>query len=181
MSPFHKEVVRLTPLMREAEEAHSDFKAHWKMGVGSMGWEDFKKTEVYDRKLQTFWDAQRRLEKAEGPILESVRAGSCEGVWSALAYLSVRQRPFRSGYMTQRLVRALKKVSLGEEERRILRGILLDRLTWPWSQPRELWGLITRIRTQELDTEIRQLAQDDRGHVHRRARAVVSRYGLGKQ
>jgi len=179
MNSVQDEVERLTPLMRDAEQAHRDFKAHWTQGAESMGWRTYKQTEVYGRTLEKYQDAQRRLEEAEGQILRSVQTGTREGVWSALAYLSIRHRPFRSGYLTQRLARALKKLHLGEEEGRILQGILLDRLTWPWAQPRELWGLIPGVRTPKLAAEIRSLTDDDRRYVQRRAFDVISRFHLG--
>jgi hypothetical protein len=170
MGTFSEEVERLTPLMRVAEEAHRDHQESWKAN---------KDREIFDRTLSAFWKAQRELEGVEGAVLESARAGHRQGVISALAYLSIRLFPFRSGYMSQKLARALKRAPLEETDRHILRRILLDRLTWPGSQPRDLWGLIPAVRTPELAAGIRSLTDDERRYVQKRAFDVISRYGLG--
>lgn len=181
MVTFNDEVERLAPLLRAAEDAHRHHQSHRKGGTAYAGIEAAKKTETFEKNLSSFWDAQHRLEAAERAILESVRAGNREGVSSALAYLSIRQRPFRSGYMSLKLARALKKIPLGDADRHLLRGILLDRLTWPWSQPRDLWRLIPLVRTPDLFAAMEVLTDDDRNYVKERALAVLGRFGPGSR
>lgn len=174
MSTFDGEASRLRPLLREAADLHQEFKARWDEGAASMGATAYKETAVYGQTLERFNAAQKRLEAASLPILEALRAGDVEAVVAALAFLSLKYRPFRSGYLSQQIARALKKVELSAEEKRILRRILLDRLTWTWSQPRDLWRLIPGLRTPEFDASLRSLAEHPDPHVRKRAMSVAS-------
>ena len=165
--------MRLSPLMKEADERHREFRARWDEGAASLGWQAYKKTEIYEQTLERYYAAQKRLEEVSGPILESLREGRAEAIVPALAYLAVPHRPFRSGYLTQRLARALKKFRLGPEVKETLRKIILDRLTWPWSQPRDLWRLIPSLRTPTFYSSIRLLADHRDRYVQDRVRRVV--------
>jgi hypothetical protein len=172
---FEEERRRLTPLLREAESRHAEFKTHWNEGTSAMGWKAYKATETYRRTLDAFHEARKKLESTSESILTLLRKGDRNALSSALAYLSIRHRPFRSGYVSQQFVRALKKFSLGEAEKEILRRILIDRMTWLWAQSRELWGLMRGLETPAFNAALEALADHPESFVRDRIRRVLPR------
>jgi hypothetical protein len=77
--------------------------------------------------------------------------------------------------VSQQFVRALKKFSLGEAEKEILRRILIDRMTWLWAQSRELWGLMRGLETPAFNAALEALADHPESFVRDRIRRVLPR------
>lgn len=173
MTSFIEEVRRLAPLLRDSDEKNRDFREHIATRSEETEWEAFKNTQAYKSKLNAFWEAQNRLEAVAELITSQIRAGSQDGLLGALAFLSIRQKPFRSGYMSQKLARAVKKAHLGEEEKGILRQVLLDRMTWPWSQPRDLWKLVRRVRTPDFELVLHSMSSHERSYVRVRSLEAI--------
>lgn len=109
-------------------------------------------------------------------IVEGLRQSRESEVDRALAFLSVRYRPHRSGYACNRIARALKKAPLDEDRRELLRRILLDRVTWPWASATSLWHWIPQLRTPSFDAALRKLAEGDVPWLRDRAGLIVRRY-----
>lgn len=154
---YRLEVKLLTPLFLEAHEANLAFKRSHET-------------------LPRFQDSHRRLEEAIRPAQESIRAGRTEGVDRALAYLSIRLRPHRSGYTSAALARALRHVSLEDRHVRLLREIILDRATWPWASVRDLWRWIPRLRTPDFENALRALSEHKTPWIARRAWRLIREF-----
>jgi hypothetical protein len=166
----------LTPLFHEADDAHRTFKAHWSGQTHRPDWEEFKNTEAYRKLLDRFWASQRSLDDAILPAIESLRAGKAEAIDRALAYLSIRLRPHRSGYICTRIARALRHAPLDERHLHHLRRILLDRITWPWASVGDLWKWIPRVRTPDFDHALQLLCNHDSAWVSTRATRLAKNY-----
>ena len=179
-SAYQRDVRKLGPLLLQAEEAHARFTAHWKQGVRTLGWQSYKETEEYDRLLERHHATQKRHEEAIEPTLDALRRGELKAIETALAYLAVKARPFRSGYMSARIARALRRVTLEETHRSILRGIILDRLCWPWASVVALWRWIPTLKTPDFEAAIRALEDHEVPWIRTRVRGVIARYGEGK-
>ena len=179
-SAYQREVRRLGPLLREAEEAHARFTAGWNQGSRTLGWESYKGTEECGRLLERHHATQKRHEEAIEPTLEALRRGELKAIETALAYLAVKARPFRSGYMSARIARALRRVTLEETHRSILRAIILDRLCWPWASVVALWRWIPTLKTPVFEASLRALADHEVPWIRTRVRDVIARYVEGK-
>ncbi|MBI3858296.1 MAG: hypothetical protein HY293_21645 [Planctomycetes bacterium] len=173
---FRQEVEFLTPLFKEAEDAHRDFTARWSSGENRLGVKGYKETEEYLESLARFHSAQGRLEEAIRPALDHLSAGRPEKIHRALAYLSIRLRPHRSGYTGGALARALKRVPLEDSHLDHLRKIILDRATWPWASVRGLWRWIPRLRTPDFENALRSLSQDKTPWIARRVSRLIREY-----
>ncbi len=173
---YQREVRKLGPLLLEAEEAHARFTAAWKQGVRTLGWESYKKTEEYGRLLERHHASQKRLEGEIGPSLEALRNGDPAPIEAGLAYLAVKARPFRSGYTSASMARALRRATLEESHRAILRGILLDRLRRPWASVLELWRWIPTLKTPDFEASLRALADHEVPWIRTRVQRVIRRF-----
>ena len=175
-SAYRRELLRMRPLLQEAEEAHSRFTAGWKEGSRTLGWESYKKTEEYDRLLDRHYATQKRHEEEIEPALDALRTGDLKAIETALAYLAVKARPFRSGYTSTHVVRALRRVTLEETHGSILRGIILDRLCWPWASVVALWRWIPTLKTPDFEASLRALADHEIPWIRTRVQRVTRRF-----
>jgi len=165
---FEAEVARLTPLFQRAEREHRDLTALFKASG--------KSAPGYDDLLGRLRDDTRELEAIAERIRNGLREADAKAADAALAFLSVRARPFRSGYACAKIARSLKKAALNPERKALLRKILLERLTWPWSHTPDLWRCYPAVRTPETDAAVRALAESPTSFIARRARRLLESY-----
>ncbi|MEZ5823311.1 MAG: hypothetical protein R3C97_00750 [Geminicoccaceae bacterium] len=85
-------------------------------------------------------------------------------------FLSVDPVFFRSGYRKERLLRMLKPLDLAEDEKAILRQIILRRVhTGALREFRLFCKLMPKIRTDEFLAELRTASRSADGNIKRRA------------
>lgn len=166
---FKLEVQRLLPLFAEAERDHEVYTSAWASGHLC--------DSERDRLLTRHRASTEIVENEAAAICDGLVAGRPEAVNSALAFLSIRHKPFRSGYACARIARRLKRAALDESQRGIFREIILDRLSWPWGHTPDLWRCYPALRTAASDSLLRQLAESPTPFIARRAMGLLARLG----
>ena len=119
----------------------------------------------------------RALEQEANTAFIGLGEGKTEAIETALAYLAIRRKVFRSGYSCTRLARRLKRAALTEIQKGILRTLLLDRLTWPWGHTPDLWRCYPAVRTPEGDLALKALAKSSKSWIARRAQGILKSLG----
>jgi hypothetical protein len=162
-------IARLRPLFERAEREHRELKElHTTSGPAS---------PAYKALLTRFLADTRALETTGAEIIDGLRRNKPEAADAALAFLFIRARPYRSGYACARIARALKRASLSDEQVAALRGVILDRLTWPWAHTPDLWRCYPRVRTTESDTALREVAASGSALAAKRAKSLLGKFG----
>lgn len=115
----------------------------------------------------------KALEQEADSAFIRLGEGKTEAVETALAFLAIRRKVFRSGYSCTRLARRLKRAALNEIQQGILRTLLLDRLTWPWGHTPDLWRCYPAVRTPEGDLALKALAKNPNSWIARRAMRIL--------
>lgn len=168
---YEQERARLGPLLKLAEERHRILKDAFAAAVAASGIKTYNPVL-----LDSLNAAQKPYEEAGEQIVDYLQGGNPGIVPSALAFLSLRHRPFRSGYLCQRMWRGLRKFDLAGEDKERLRGILLDRLAWPWSQSRDMLRWIPSLATPAFAASLRALLDDERRYVRSRVERIISEF-----
>ena len=110
-----KEFERLFAICERAKHVHKD---GWNRNYPTMGL-DYKRTSEYNTNVEEFW-------RAFGAIDEKIYPVPTDYLDTALAYLAVPTRHFRSGYNKEEICQHLKHVPLKDENKQTIRRIWAD-------------------------------------------------------
>ena len=163
----------LHPRMAEAQEADRVFHDEWKKGSEELGWRKYKLTDRYGTTLDRFRTLTDGLARTVADAIPKAQAGERPGILLLLAFLSFPGRFFRSGYTKATIARALKKVSLEDEAKTLLREILIASFTWAGPEFKVLRGWIPRLLTPEFRAQIQALSASEDPKTRRRAERVM--------
>ncbi len=122
ISKINNAIDELKPLFKAANEAHSLFRQHWDEHFPKEG-QAYKNTELYNTDLARFRKTNDRVSAKINVVLDELRQGIVTNVNYAIAYVSVPDRHFGSGYMKQRLFRVFKRIELNKDQKEHLRNI----------------------------------------------------------
>lgn len=91
------------------------------------------------------------------------------------AYIDTDPQFFRSGYILERLLRRIKRLTLTEAEKAALRALILRRIHHrAWRNFRDICRLIPRIQTQEFRASVWAALRDEDPGVRHRATLALS-------
>jgi len=173
---YQERVRHLHPHMKEAEEADREFHQEWDAGVEAQGVQKYKQSSRYKSTLARFSSVTRNLQEMVDSSIRKAQDGDSKSSVFLLAYMGYPGRFFRSGYTKARIARALKRVSLDEGLKSLLRDILLGSFSWAGGEFKVFREWIPRLRTPEFMDRIKTLSQAEDAKTRRRAEQVIQRF-----
>lgn len=133
-------------------------------GESRAAWDEWKKAtaafHTYEHPVFLLWQVE---------ILASIRAGERNSVEGALAFLEADPFFFRSGYLKEKVLHALKRAPLAERDEARLQMIVLRAVEGRFKREFAFYArLIPRLRTAQFETDLRATAKRARFANHAR-------------
>ena len=127
--------------------------------------ETFKRRDKSDKDWDEWRHATRAFHTYESPVfqlwrretLDALRAGDRDAIEGALAFLEADPYFFRSGYLKETILRALKRAPLNGRDEARLQMIVLRALEGRYKREFKFYArLIPRLHTSQFEAELRQ-------------------------
>lgn len=165
----------LAPLIGAANETKKKTDENHKKIYSGLGTK-YKNTQEYKDTISLFYKAHYQIDHRIGDAIERLKSGDRSSMPTILAYLSIAERYFRSGYTKEEIIKQLKNIELTAEEKEILKKILLEQFVSAGSEFNEFVKLYPILHDQELLTEIKNLETHNKDYVIQRVARILELY-----
>ncbi len=167
INSFEKKVKELEVKFLEAKNSYDNFQK-----VNSEFSKGRKSLNDYQNELKIFKLKTDAINNIVYLALEELKGGDKSQIVTLLAYLSIRERYFRSGYIKEKICKALKKVDFNNEEQQLLTKIIVDNITTAGREFGELIKLVPKVKKQEILTMINELKNTDQDYIQKRINKI---------
>ena len=121
-------------------------------------------------------DFERKREFLDQMInygLETLKTGDLSQLPLLVGFLKHKGRYFRSGYLREKICLALRKVNLNEEQKEVIRELILMGLITYRREFRELSYLVPKVYNAEFEKIIRSLENHPEEYVRKRVKHLL--------
>lgn len=160
----------LVSAYEEASKADEIFHGHLKEGTKGRNIKEYKTTETYQKTLVDFKSAQARIESIVDEIMSDLNKNI--GLERACAYLSIKQRHFRSGYFKESILRKFKKIKLSTEQKEMLGEIILDQIDHAGREFADFVKLIPHIKNADFINKVNSYNNEDNSYIKTRLKKI---------
>lgn len=160
---FDKKVNELSLKFDEAKNSYNNFRK-----INSEICKGKKNLSDYQKELNLFKLKTDAINTIVYLALKELKEGDKSQIATLLAYLSIKERYFRSGYIKEKICKALKKVEFNNEEQQLLTKIIVDNITNAGREFSELIKLVPKVKKQEILSMIDELKNTDQDYIQKR-------------
>lgn len=106
------------------------------------------------------------------PALKEIKQGNKTNLDVIIAYLRVKERYFRSGYLKSRIARSIRKLRFEDNEKKELAKVIIDSINASGEEFKEIAKLVPYAYHNKLENDIEQIKADNNSIKSRKLRIL---------